>query len=136
MTQTGGSMVGIIASYKRIYTKGDCPVLPTLLTHAPTGDPPTGDPPTLAGSFGSGSCGVTAPLLWVWVHAEFRLCPPRLESLFPPVLWKSCHQILLAFRVRFLGDSQSLSWILRLESLMWGSESSQQWENFVGIIVL
>ena len=38
--------------------------------------------------------------------------------------------------VRFPGDSQYLSWILRLGSLMWGSESSQQWENFFGIIVL
>ena len=128
-------MVGIIASYKRIYTKGDCPVLPTLLTHTPTGDPPTGDPPTLAGSFGSGSCGVTAPLLWVWVHAEFRLCPPRLESLFPPVLWKSCHQILLAFKFRFPGDSQPLCQIHRLGSLTWSSEPSQQCKNFFGITV-
>ena len=27
-------------------------------------------------------------------------------SLFPPVLWKSCNQISLAFKVRFPGDSQ------------------------------
>ena len=42
--------------------------------------------PKLAGSFGSGSCGVTAYLLWLSVHAKFCLCPPRLEHLFPPVL--------------------------------------------------
>ena len=55
----------------------------------------TGDPPTLACSFGSVSCGVTAPFLWIMVHARFCLCPPRLESLFPPFLCKSCDQILL-----------------------------------------
>ena len=70
-----------------------------------------GGPPTLAGIFGSVSCGVTAPLLWVLVCTEFCLCPPRLESLFPPVLWRSCDPILLAFRVRFPGDPQSLCWI-------------------------
>ena len=50
----------------------------TLLTHACTGDTPT-----LAGSFGSVSCGVTAPFLWVFVHTRFCLCPSRLESHFP-----------------------------------------------------
>ena len=34
----------------------------------------------------------------------FFLCPPSLESLFPPVLWKSCDQIPLAFKVRFPGE--------------------------------
>ena len=71
---------------KRVYTKGDlldCCYLSTcgkpLLIHTSTGDPPT-----RAGSFGSVSCGVTAPSLWVLVCARFCLCPPRLESLFPP----------------------------------------------------
>ena len=32
------------------------------------------------------------------------MCPPRVESVLPPVLWKSCDQILLAFKVRFAGD--------------------------------
>ena len=100
-----------------------------LLNHASTGDPPT-----LAGSFGSISCGATAPFLWVFVHTGFCLCPSSLESLFSPVLWKSCNQILLGFKVRFPGDSQSLCWIPRLGSLMWGSEPSQQWENFFVII--
>ena len=43
-----------------------------------------GDPPALAGSFGSVSCAVTAPFLWVLVSARFCLYPPRLESLFSP----------------------------------------------------
>ena len=82
--------------------QGDLPVLPTPLTRAPPGDPPT-----LAGGSGSVSCGGTAPLLWVLVHAV-SCVPPSLESLLPPVLWKSCNQILLAFKVRFPGDSQPL----------------------------
>ena len=59
----------------------------SLPTHASIGGPPT-----LAGSFGSVSYGVTAPLLWVLVHAKFYLCLPRLESLFPSVLWKAYNQ--------------------------------------------
>ena len=54
------------------------------------------------------SCGVTAPFLWGLVCANFCLCPPRLESLFPQVPWKSYNQIPLAFKIRFPGDSQSL----------------------------
>ena len=44
-----------------------------------------------------------------WGHCSFPwvpiytllcvLCPPRVESLFPPVLSKSCSQIPLAFKV-------------------------------------
>ena len=83
-----------------------------------------GGPPTLAHSFDS--YGVTVPLLWVLVHAKFYLCPPRLESLFPSVLWKAYNQIPLVFKVRFPGDSQSLCQIPRLGSLMWSSEPSQQ----------
>ena len=52
------------------------------------------------------------------------------------VLWKSCNQIPLDFKVRFTGDSQCLYQIPRLGSLMWDSEPSQQGKNFFGIIVL
>ena len=95
-----------------------------------------GDPPTLAGSFGSVSYGVTAPFLWVLVHIEFCLCSSRLEFLFPSVLWKSCNQILLAFKVRFSGNSFPFCRTPRLRRLMWGSDPSQQWEHFFYIIVL
>ena len=44
----------------------------------------------------------------VLVHTRFCLCPPRVESLFPPFLWKSCNQIPLVFKVRFPEDSQSV----------------------------
>ena len=43
---------------------------------------------TIMSKSGSLSCGITALLIWVLVHAKFCLCPPRLESLFPSVLWK------------------------------------------------
>ena len=76
----------------------------------------TGDPPTLTSSFGI--LWVTAPFLWVLVHARFCLCPLRLGSLFPPVLWKSYNQILLAFKARFSGDLQSLCQVPRLGGLM------------------
>ena len=108
----------------------------TAAASAPIPVASTGDPPILAGGFGSVSCGVTALFLWVLVQARFCLCPPRLESLFPPVLWKSCNQILLAFKVRFPGDSQTLCWVPRLGSLTWGSRPSQQWENLSDITVL
>ena len=101
-----------------------------LSTHALAGSLPT-----LAGTFNSVFCEVTA-LLWVLVYAEFCLCLLRQESLFPPALWKSYSQIPLALKARFLGDSQSLGRILRLGSLTWGSEPSQQCENLFPIIVL
>ena len=57
-------------------------------------------PPTLAGWPGSVSVGslLLSP----------GSCPPRVEFLFIPVLWKSCNQIMLAFKVRISGDSQPL----------------------------
>ena len=62
---------------------------------------------------------------------DFFLCPPRLESLFSPVLWKSCKQIPMAFKAIFPGGSQSLCQVPRLGSLMCSSEPSQY---FFGIL--
>ena len=101
----------------------------TPASHTSTRDPPTG-------SFDSVSCGGSAPFLWVLVCTRFCLCPPRLESLFPPVLWNSYNQIPLTCKGRFPRDSQCLCRIPSLGSQMWSSEPSQQWENFLGIIVL
>ena len=64
------------------------------------------------------------------------VCPPRVESLFPAVLLKSCSQILLAFKVWFSGNSSSRFRAPRLGSLTCGSEPSIQWVDFCGIIVL
>ena len=95
-----------------------------------------GDPPTLGGRSGSVFYGVTAPSPWVLMHTLLCVCPPRVESLFPPVLLKSCNQILLAFKVWFSGNSSSRCWTPRLGGLTCGSEPSLQWVDFCGIIVL
>ena len=101
-----------------------------LLTHASTGDPPT-----LTRSFGSVFYGVTAPFLWVFVHTRFCLCPSRLESHFP----QSCRSPIIKSHRTSRSDSLEIPSPLsdpQARSLMWGSETSQQWENFCGIIVL
>ena len=95
-----------------------------------------GDPPTLAGRSGSVSYGVTAPSPWVLVCTLLYVCPPRVESLFPPVLSKSCNQIPLAYKVCFSGNSSALCQTSRLGSLTWGSELSLQWVDFCGVTVL
>ena len=79
-----------------------------------------GDPPTLAGRSGTVSYRVTAPSPWVLMHTLFCVCPPRVESLFPPVLSKSCNQISLAFKVWFFGNSFSHCQSPRFGSLYMG----------------
>ena len=64
------------------------------------------------------------------------VCPPRVESLFPPVLSKSCNQIPLGFKVWFSRNSSSHWRIPRLGSLTWGLEPSLQWVDFCGVSVL
>ena len=134
------SMVGLMATSKTAYAKGHLPdcccqwlrhCSKSLPTHTSTGDPLT-----LAGRSGSVYCGVSASFSWVLVCTRFYLCSLRVKSLFSPVLWKSCNQMLLVFRVTFPGDSQSLCWIPRLGSLLRGSEPLQQGENFFSITVL
>ena len=44
---------------------------------------------------------------WVLMLTLLCVCPPRVESLFPLVLSKSCSQIPLAFKVWFSKDSSS-----------------------------
>ena len=107
----------------------------------PNGEPQppsasAGDLPTLAGRSGSVSYGVTAPSPGPDAHTLLCVCPPRVESLFPPVLSKSCSQIPLAFRVWFSRNSSSSCRTPRLGSLTWGSEPSLQWVDFCGISVL
>ena len=64
------------------------------------------------------------------------VCPPRVESLFPPVLSESCNQISLVFKVWFSRNSSSHFQTPRLGSLTWGSEPSLLWVDFCGISVL
>ena len=65
------------------------------------------------GKSGSVSCVVTAPFSWVLLCARFYLCPPRVSV--SPILWKFYNQILLTFKVRLPGDTQSLWQIPRLD---------------------
>ena len=74
-------------------------------------------------------------LPWVLVHVRVRVYPPRVESLFPPVLWSSCNQATVAFKDKCSGGSSQCQ-TPRLGSLMWGSEVSLLWENFCDIIIL
>ena len=100
--------------------------------------PPTSarDSPTLASRSGSVSYGVTAPSPWVLMCTLLCVCSTRVESLFPSVLSKSCHQIPLAFKVWFSGNSSSPCRTPRLGSLTWNSVPSLQWMDFCGISVL
>ena len=59
-----------------------------------------------------------------------------MESLFPPVLSKSCNQVPLAFKVWFSRNSSSHCQTPKLGSLMWGSEPSLQSVDFCSIHVL
>ena len=102
-----------------------CPCCKLLLTHASASDSPTP-----AGRSYPVSCGVIAPFhSGSWCTQDF-VCALQGWSLFPPVLSKSCSQILPAHRIRLTRYSQSLCWIPWLGRLMWVSEPSQQWENF------
>ena len=130
-----GSMVELIVNSKMAYTRGTFPYCCSQCS-LPYGEPllihaSTGDAPTVPGSFGSVSCGLTVPFLYAFMCTRFCLCPPRLESLFPLVLWKSYNQILLAFQFRFPGDSQFLCQIPRLGSLMWGQNIHNSWGTFL-----
>ena len=64
------------------------------------------------------------------------VCPPKVESLFPLVLSKSCNQIRPAFKVWFSRNSSSHCQSPWLGSLTWCSEPSLQWVDFRGISVL
>ena len=118
---------------KRAYAKGSLPGM--LLPMSPSmwwapADPCLHRRPSnITGALGSISSHCSFPL---GLRAPFLFGPPRIESLFLPVLWKSCNQIPLVFKVRFSGDSQFLCLISRLRI----SEPSQHWEDFFVIIVL
>ena len=61
-------------------------------------------------------------LLLPWVHMRPCLCPPRVESLFPSVLWSSCNQVPLAFKAEYSGGSFSwfqTSRLVRLTPQFW-----------------
>ena len=95
--------------------------------------PPTsaGDPLTLAEVQSPMGSLFFPPGFWC---THYFVCALQVWSLcFPPVLLKSCNQILLAFKVQFSGDSSSHCQTPRLGSLTWGSEPSLQLVDFCGI---
>ena len=63
-------------------------------------------------------------LPWDPVHVKVRVCLLRMGAPFPPVLWSSCAQALLAFNARCSRGSFSQCQIPAREGLMWGSELS------------
>ena len=120
-------MVGLTETSKRTYLKGDLPGLllpvPQFLWWAPAD-------PLLHRRTSNNSKYFWFSLLWG--HCSFPLdlsackifCPPRivcfLQSCISPIIkcrWYS-------------------RWIPWLGSLIWGSEPSQQWKNYFGIIVI
>ena len=112
-------------------------LLVLMMSHsAPPPPASAGDPTTVAVRSASVFYGVTASSPWVPMCTLLCVCPPSVESLFPPVLSKSCNQILLAFKVWFSRNSSSRCRTPRLGSLSWGSEPSLQWVDFCGISVL
>ena len=135
-----GSLVGLMADSGRAHTKEYFPelLLPVFLSSRwATANPrlcrrPSNTSRWVWFSLPWGHCSFP----WVLMHTLLCVCPPRVESLFPPVLSKSCNQILLAFKVWFSRDSSSHCRTPRLGSLMWGSEPSLQWADFFGISVL
>ena len=134
-----GSLVGLMADSGRAHAKEYFPelLLPVSLSLGEPQLPPTsaGDPSTLAGRSGSVSPQGHCSFPWVQMRTLLCVCPPRVESLFPPVLPKSCNQIQLAFKVWFSRNSSSHCRTPRLGSLMWVSEPSLQWMDFCGISV-
>ena len=89
---------------------------------------PPQEPSITAGRSGPVPGGVTAPFCWALVHTRLLFVPSKSRVFGSPRhVEKSYNQTLLAFKVRFLGDTWSLCWTAKLRSLTWSSKSSQQW---------
>ena len=135
-----GSLGGLMADSGRAHAKEYFPELLLLVSLSSQWD--TANPRLCRRSSN------TSRSIWfsrLWGHCSFPwvpkrtllcVCPPRVESLFLPVLLKSCNQIPIAFKVWFSRNSSSHCWTPRLGSLTWGSEPSLQWVDFWGISVL
>lgn len=88
-----------------------------------------GDPSRPIGMSRPGSYAVTV-FFCVLVCIEIEVFPPRVESLFLPVLWSSCTQAPLAFKFKYSGVSFSLCQTLQLWGiLIQGSELSRISKN-------
>ena len=116
-----------IAAFKGVladdYPLGPLP--PMSFPHSEPQLPPTfpGDPARPEGRSDLDSYGVLA-FPWDSVHVKPCVHPPRVEFLFPPVLWSSCALVLLAFSAKCSRGSSSQCQTPRLGNLMWELELS------------
>ena len=137
-------MVSLMATFRRVYTEED---LPSLLL--PVSRPCAWPLPTHT------SPGEPHPSRWfrfslLWSCCSFPLglgvcvvwfVPSKTGVSVPPVLWKSCNQIPLAFHARFPRDFQSLCQIqagkpdVKFTAFTRGGNLNK-WEDFFGVIVL
>ena len=83
-----------------------------------------GDPPRPAGRSGPGSYEVTP--FPTGSQGTWDLCALWEWHLFPPVLWQSCDQALLAFKAKCSGVSSPWCQTPRLRSLTWA------WNSLLG----
>ena len=77
------SIVGLMVNSQEVLHQAGPSGAPCLCGEPLSTRVSTGGLPTLAGSFGSVFCGVTAPLLWILVHAQFCLCLQDWSLFFP-----------------------------------------------------
>ena len=91
-----------------------------------------GDPLRTTVIFDPDSYGVSS-LPWDPVHMKTCVHLSRMESLFPPVLWSSCTQTLLALNTKCCRGSSSQYQIPGHGNLIWGSELSLKWVSLCDI---
>lgn len=83
---------------------------------------------------GSVSCGVMLLSPGTW-YAQCFVCALQ-KSLFPPVLWKICNQIPVAFKAKFPRGSQSLCLVPRLEICCGPRTFTTVWELVIIVLSL
>ena len=117
-----GSMVGLMATSKRVYTRGDLPAccsqcpIPVLGPCRPT---PPQETLTPAGGFGSVSRGVTTLFLWVLVCTWFCCALQDWSLCFP----QSCGSLVIKSRWPSRSDS------LGIPSPFVGSPGWEAWRG-------
>ena len=120
------SMVGLLATSKRVYTKGDLPslLLPVSLPMlGPCWPTPPQETLTPAGGFGSVSRGVATLFLWVLVCAWFCCALQDWSLCFP----QSCGSLVIKSRWPSRSDSLGIP-----SPFIW----SPGWEAWRGVLNL
>ena len=108
---------------------GSCPCNESLLALAFPDEPPRPSCESVSVSYG------VPALPWNPAHMKLYVYLLRVESVFPPVLWSTCAQALLAFSAKFSGGSYSQSQISRLRNLMYDLELFLLWESPCDIVI-